>query len=121
MSTEQRACVHKFWMKPGIASPVCAICGEHAKPGKAYPLNEDDITSPSHYIAGRTYEPRLVIIDWELGFYLGNTVKYISRAGRKNIEKNGLGRLYDLRKAAQYLAWEIEIEEQRTNQQETPK
>lgn len=37
-----------------------------------------------------------------LGFYLGNTVKYISRAGRKG------DAVEDLEKAKQYLEWEIE-------------
>lgn len=62
----------------------------------------DSVTGPAHYLAGREYEPRKVIEDWDLGFYLGNTVKYIARAGRKN------DRLEDLRKAKQYLEWEIE-------------
>lgn len=63
------------------------------------------ITGPDHYLKGRQYEPRKVIDDWGLGFYLGNTVKYISRAGRKG------SRLEDLKKARQYLDWEIEKEE----------
>lgn len=67
----------------------------------------DSVTGPAHYLAGREYEPRKVIEDWDLGFYLGNTVKYIARAGRKN------DRLEDLKKAKQYLEWEIEKEEKR--------
>lgn len=62
----------------------------------------DPISHPSHYTEGRQYEPRKVIEDWDLGFYLGNVVKYISRAGRKE------DMLEDLRKARQYLDWEIE-------------
>ena len=61
----------------------------------------DVINNPSHYCEGRTYEPIAVIKDWGLNFNLGNTVKYISRAGRKdNI-------LQDLKKAKFYLDWEI--------------
>ena len=61
----------------------------------------DIINNPSHYCEGRTYEPIAVIKDWGLNFNLGNTVKYISRAGRKdNI-------LQDLKKAKFYLDWEI--------------
>ena len=40
---------------------------------------------------------------WELGFCLGNVVKYIARAGRKTAD-----RLQDLQKAAWYLNREIE-------------
>lgn len=62
----------------------------------------DIVSSQSHYCEGREYEPRKVIMDWGLNFYLGNVVKHISRAGRKG------DALEDLQKAAQYLQWEIE-------------
>ena len=58
------------------------------------------VDHPKHYNMGK-YEAIDVIEDWELGFNLGNTVKYISRAGHKdNI-------LQDLKKAAWYLDREI--------------
>lgn len=60
------------------------------------------VDHPSHYAEGRRYEPIDVIEDWELGFCLGNAVKYISRAGRKN------DALEDLKKARWYLDREIE-------------
>jgi len=60
------------------------------------------VDHPSHYAEGRKYEPIDVIEDWELGFCLGNAVKYISRAGRKN------DALEDLKKARWYLDREIE-------------
>lgn len=61
----------------------------------------DVVNRPSHYCAGRKYEPIEVIKDWELDFDLGNCVKYISRAGRKD------SKLQDLRKAQFYLEHEI--------------
>ena len=61
-----------------------------------------NVNHPSHYAEGRKYEPIDVIEDWELGFNLGNTVKYISRAGRKD------DIVQDLEKAAWYLNREIE-------------
>ena len=67
----------------------------------------DAVKHPSHYTEGREYEPRKVIMDWGLDFYLGNVVKYISRAGRKN------DILEDLCKARQYLEWEIEMYEEK--------
>ena len=65
---------------------------------------ESIIEHPAHYCEGRKYEPKDVIRDWELNFNLGNAVKYVSRAGRK--ENNSL--LQDLKKARQYLDFEIE-------------
>ena len=59
------------------------------------------IDHPSHYNQGK-YEAIDVIEDWKLNFNLGNTVKYISRAGHKdNI-------IQDLKKASWYLNREIE-------------
>lgn len=44
----------------------------------------DAVNHPAHYGgAGNPYEAIKVIEAWELGFCLGNTVKYISRAGKK--------------------------------------
>lgn len=69
-------------------------------------LNElgefDAVSHPSHYAEGRKYEPRKVIADWGLNFNLGNAVKYISRAGRKN------DMIENLRKAIRYIEFEIE-------------
>lgn len=62
----------------------------------------NNITRPSHYCEGRSFEPIDVINDWQLNFNLGNVIKYISRAGRKdNI-------LQDLKKALFYLKYEID-------------
>lgn len=66
------------------------------------PSKFDVISHPSHYTEGRTYEPRKVIADWGLNFNLGNAVKYLSRAGRKG------DKIKDLRKAIQYIDFEIE-------------
>ena len=63
-----------------------------------------DAPQPTHYIDGRKYEPRYVIEDWNLSWNLGNVLKYISRAGRKeNI-------LEDLLKARDYINFELERE-----------
>ena len=59
------------------------------------------IDHPSHYNQGK-FEAIDVIEDWKLNFNLGNTVKYISRAGHKdNI-------IQDLKKSLWYLNREIE-------------
>jgi len=64
----------------------------------------DKINHPHHYCHGRKYEPIEVIDDWELGFNLGNALKYISRAGRKDPSRT----VEDLKKAIFYLDREIE-------------
>lgn len=61
-----------------------------------------NVEHPAHYAEGRKYEPIDVINDWGLNFNLGNTIKYISRAGRKN------NIIEDLKKAKYYLDYEIE-------------
>lgn len=61
----------------------------------------DDVARPAHYAEGRRYEPKDVIYDWGLDFFLGNAVKYISRAGRKG------DKIQDLEKAKQYIDFEI--------------
>ena len=63
------------------------------------------VNNPLHYGgADNPYGAIKVIEAWGLDFHLGNTVKYISRAGFKNPEKE----LEDLKKAAWYLQRRIE-------------
>lgn len=60
------------------------------------------VNHPAHYGgADNPYEAIKVIEAWGLGFCLGNTVKYIVRAGKKDAT------VQDLKKAAWYLAREI--------------
>lgn len=75
----------------------------------------DPVNHPSHYTEGRKYEPIKVIEDWGLDFCLGNTVKYISRCGRKTSKGMTAEEkaLQDLKKAKFYLDFKIaEMEEQ---------
>lgn len=61
------------------------------------------VNHPDHYGgANDPYEVIKVIEAWNLGFHLGNTVKYVARAGRKGSE------LEDLEKASWYLRRHIE-------------
>jgi hypothetical protein len=61
------------------------------------------VNHPEHYGGNTTYEAIKVIEAWELGFCLGNTVKYIARAGRKP----NADAIEDLKKARWYLQREI--------------
>jgi hypothetical protein len=67
---------------------------------------KDMVNHPEHYQFGKNneYEAIKVIEAWDLDFHLGNTVKYISRAGKKNPMKE----LEDLTKAKWYLERKIE-------------
>jgi hypothetical protein len=60
------------------------------------------VNHPSHYGGDTTYETIKVIEAWGLNFNLGNSVKYISRAGKKG------DTLEDLKKARFYLEREIQ-------------
>jgi hypothetical protein len=62
------------------------------------------VNHPEHYGgADNTYEAIKVIEAWQLDFHLGNAVKYISRAGKKE------SIIQDLEKAKWYLERKIEI------------
>lgn len=67
--------------------------------------NKEQVNHPEHY-GGEDdpYEAIKVIEAWNLGFHLGNVVKYISRAGRKDIKNT----ITDLKKALWYLKREID-------------
>lgn len=63
------------------------------------------VDHPSHYGGGsNVYEAIKVIAAWGLNFALGNTVKYIARAGKKDAAKL----VEDLEKAEWYLGWHID-------------
>lgn len=68
-------------------------------------MTQEKINHPPHYGgADNPYEAIKVIEAWGLGFHLGNTVKYIARAGLKD----GASYTEDLRKALWYLQREVE-------------
>ena len=81
---------------------------EHRNPPP--PPEKEQVNHPKHYGGeDNPYEAIKVIDAWELGFSLGNTVKYISRAGKKRKDKE----LEDLRKALWYLQHHIETLEEK--------
>jgi hypothetical protein len=64
--------------------------------------NIETVNHPLHYGGGdNPYETIKVIEAWELGFSLGNAIKYISRAGKK------VNAVEDLEKAIWYINREI--------------
>ena len=66
--------------------------------------NKEQVNHPNHYGGeNNIYEVINLIDSWRLGFSLGNAVKYISRAGKKNPEKE----TEDLQKAIWYISHHI--------------
>jgi len=62
------------------------------------------VDHPKHYGGDTPYEAIKVIEAWGLDFCLGNAVKYISRAGKKDPSKE----IEDLKKANWYVQRRIE-------------
>jgi DNA-directed RNA polymerase subunit RPC12/RpoP len=79
--------------------PACAKCGGYVfvQADKVnHPVQADKVNHPSHYTTGNI-EVIDFIEDKQLGFHLGNVVKYVARAAHKGTE------LEDLKKARWYL------------------
>ena len=68
-------------------------------------VKHDHLVQPAHYREAGEYSGLHVAEAWNLGFHLGNTIKYIQRAGKKAYAGSSLeeSRLIDLRKARWYL------------------
>ena len=71
--------------------------------GQVFTSTHDVVSRPDHYHFSE-YEPVKVIQAWGLSFCLGNVVKYIARAGRKDSSKL----IEDLEKAKRYIELELE-------------
>ena len=73
-------------------------------------VRRDRVNQPSHYTAGGIevieYIRAKLTPEQLKGYYVGNLLKYLSRADHK-------GGVEDYRKAQVYLKWLIELEEQR--------
>ena len=77
--------------------------------------HNDPVNRPAHYTDGRI-EVIDFIEDKQLGYHLGNAVKYISRAGKKDPEKTA----EDLKKAVWYLNRYIDRLEEAKGDGQTP-
>lgn len=76
-----------------------------SRPADYVDLSEDPVEHPAHY-QGNGYEVLDIIEDFELNFNLGNVLKYILRAGRKDSELKE----EDLEKALFYLKRELDVD-----------
>jgi hypothetical protein len=78
-------------------------------------MQHDNVNHPAHYTDGKI-EVIDFIEDKQLGYHLGNAVKYISRAGKKDPEKTA----EDLKKAVWYLNRYIDRLEEAKGDGQTP-
>lgn len=78
-------------------------------------MQHNNVNHPAHYTDGRI-EVIDFIEDKQLGYHLGNAVKYISRAGKKDPEKTA----EDLKKAVWYLNRYIDRLEEAKGDGQTP-
>lgn len=70
-------------------------------------IEANNVNHPAYYGGeDNPYEAIKVIEAWDLDFHLGNTIKYISRFGKKQNKANNL--IEDLEKAKWYLERKIE-------------
>lgn len=76
-------------------------------------MQNDPVNHPAHYTSGKI-ECIDYITDKQLDFCLGNAVKYITRAGKKDPAKT----IEDLEKAVFYVNYEIKmLKEAQTNEE----
>jgi len=83
----------------------CTSCkaGILCQCSKSKKNKHENVDHPSHYLKDSGHEVIDVIDAWSLGFDLGNAIKYIARAGKKNPVKSK----EDLNKAIWYIQHEI--------------
>lgn len=89
----------------------------HARQMENLRKENDDVNNPSYY-TGTEIDVIDYIEDKKLGFCLGNAIKYISRAGRKQDAAKSLKEkeIEDLQKAVWYINRRIyELETEETN------
>lgn len=89
----------------------CYDCAKLAKDEEHEEMN-DVVNHPSHYTSGKI-EVIDYIEDQKLPYHLGNVVKYISRAGKKDPAKT----IEDLKKAEWYLHRYINLLENNEGEQ----
>ena len=83
----------------------CTSCtaGILCQCGKSKKVESSNVHHPGHYMKESGFEVIDVIDAWKLDFDLGNAVKYIGRAGKKNPESV----VEDLEKAVWYINHKI--------------
>ena len=86
---------------------MCSCTCVNSKEKNIKPIikkTKEKVKHPDHYLKSSGYEVIDVIKAWELNFSLGNVLKYIARAGRKDPNKE----IEDLEKAKFYIEMQID-------------
>ena len=97
--------VEHDWDEDCDNSPRCRDLTDYQVP--AATVNSPYDSPPGHYEGGNGVQPWDIIDGFGLDFYLGNVMKYVCRAGKKD----GAAKLDDLKKARNYISKAIELEE----------
>ena len=97
-------CINRIYSFFGRGHPPAEVTRQCKPPTEIRPLVEDGINHPSWYCWGGI-ETLDFILAKELDYLLGNAVKYISRAGRKDPEAV----VEDLKKARFYIDKKLEV------------
>jgi hypothetical protein len=64
---------------------------------------KENVNHPNHYLKESGHEVIDVIRAWKLNFELGNAIKYIARAGKKDPDKE----IEDLEKCIKYITMQL--------------
>lgn len=92
--------VFHSWILIGTRPKVVGHLMEDAYVTKEYWHAEDPVNHPAHYKSG-SLEVITVIEEFNLNFRMGNAIKYILRANKKD------NKIQDIKKAIWYLRREI--------------
>ena len=79
------------------------MCTCYEKKDKTRKTVKEHVKHPEHYLKDSGHEVIDVINAWKLNFELGNAIKYIARAGKKDPRKE----IEDLEKAINYIEMQI--------------
>ena len=84
----------------------CTSCtaGIMCECGKSKNIKKENVDHPNHYLKDSGHEVIDAINAWDLNFELGNAIKYIARAGKKDPKKT----MEDLNKAKWYIQHQID-------------
>lgn len=93
-----------IYLENGCSWSGNSLLKEVTKDGGSIVTSTEWVNNPDHYGGSENpYEVIKVIRAWGLGFSLGNAVKYVARAGKKNPKKT----IEDLEKAIWYIQEEV--------------
>ena len=82
---------------------IMCTCNQSKDMSNEKNKKKEAVNHPEHYLKNSGHEVIDVIRAWKLNFELGNAIKYIARAGKKDPNKE----IEDLKKAICYIEMQI--------------